>query len=91
MYIIADWIHLQVILDFLQSDSYLLLTLLCMYFLLIGWTAWIEIRSYLLLGDSHVIPHIRENRGLNEEPFQAQSFASTLQLSSFLDSTLDIF
>lgn len=44
---------------------------------------------YLLSGDAHVIPHIRENSGLNEEPFQAQSFASTLQLGSFTDATLD--
>lgn len=44
---------------------------------------------YLLSGDAHVIPHIRENGGLNEEPFQAQSFASTLQLGSFTDATLD--
>ena len=47
------------------------------------------IASYLLSGDAHVIPHIRENSGLNEEPFQAQSFASALQLGSFTDATLD--
>ena len=45
--------------------------------------------SYLLSGDAHVIPHIRENSGLNEEPFQAQSFASTLHLGSFTDAALD--
>lgn len=44
---------------------------------------------YLLSGDAHVIPHIRENSGFNEEPFQAQSFAATLQLGSFADATLD--
>lgn len=44
---------------------------------------------YLLFGDAHLIPHVRENCGLNEEPFQAQSFASTLQLGSFTDATLD--
>lgn len=44
---------------------------------------------YLLSGDAHVVPHVRENSGLNEEPFQAQSFASTLQLGSFADAALD--
>lgn len=47
------------------------------------------IALYLLSGDAHVIPHIRENSGLNEEPFQAQGFASALQLGSFTDATLD--
>lgn len=45
---------------------------------------------YLLSGDDHVIPHIRENRGLNEKPLQAQSFASMLQLGSFTDAALDV-
>lgn len=45
--------------------------------------------SYLLSGDQHVIPHIRENSGLNKEPFQAQSFASTLHLGPFTDAALD--
>lgn len=44
---------------------------------------------YLLPGDAHVVLHVRENSGLNEEPFQAQSFASTLQLGSFADAALD--
>lgn len=45
---------------------------------------------YLLSSDAHVIPHVREYSGLNEEPFHAQSFASTLQLGSFTDAALDI-
>lgn len=45
---------------------------------------------YLLPCDAHVIPHIGENRGLNEKAFQAQSFASTLQLGSFADAALDV-
>lgn len=48
-----------------------------------------SLSPYLLSGDAHVIPHVRENSGLNEEPFQAQSFASTLQLGSFTDAALD--
>lgn len=46
---------------------------------------------YLLSGDAHVIPHIRENSGLNEVPLQARGFASTLQLGSFAYATLDKF
>lgn len=48
-----------------------------------------SLSTYLLSGDAHVVPHIRENSGLNEEPFQAQSFAATLQLGSFADAALD--
>lgn len=44
---------------------------------------------YLLSGDTHVVCHVRENRGLNVEPLQAQGFASTLQLGSFTDAALD--
>lgn len=45
--------------------------------------------SYLFPGNAHVVCHVRENCGLNEEPFQAQSFASTLQVGPFTDATLD--
>lgn len=45
--------------------------------------------THLLSGDAHVVPHVRENSGLNKETFQAQSFASTLQLGSFADAALD--
>lgn len=45
--------------------------------------------SYLLSGDAHVVRHVGENRWLNEEALQAQSFASTLQLGSFTDAALD--
>lgn len=45
--------------------------------------------THLLSGNAHVVPHVRENSGLDEEPLQAQSFASTLQLGSFADAALD--
>lgn len=45
--------------------------------------------THLLSGKAHVVPHVRENSGLNEEALQAQSFASTLQLGSFADAALD--
>lgn len=44
---------------------------------------------YLLSGDAHVICHIWENGGLNEEAFHTQSFAATLQLGAFTDAALD--
>lgn len=48
-----------------------------------------SLSSYLLSGDAHVILHIRENSGLNEEPFRVHSFASTLHLGPFTDAALD--
>lgn len=45
--------------------------------------------TYLLSGDAHVVPHVGEDSGLEEEAFHTQSFASTLQLGSFTDATLD--
>lgn len=48
-----------------------------------------DITTHLLSGNAHVVPHVRENSGLNEEALQAQSFASTLQLGSFADAALD--
>lgn len=96
MYVIANWIHLQVreyitALVFLTVWGKTASHTAMRAFIVDEPSAWIEIWSYLLLGNSHVILHVRENCGFNEEPFQAQSFASTLQLGSFLDSTLDIF
>lgn len=44
---------------------------------------------YLFSGNAHVISDVREDRRLNEEPFQAQSFASTLQLGPFGNAALD--
>lgn len=46
--------------------------------------------THLLSGKAHVIPHVGENSGFDEEPLQAQSFASTLQLGSFADAALDV-
>lgn len=44
---------------------------------------------YLFSGNAHVISDVREDCRLNEEPFQAQSFASTLQLGPFGNADLD--
>lgn len=59
------------------------------------WSSWTEkisiSPSYLLSGNAHVVRHVGENRRLNEEALQAQSFASTLQLGSFTDAALDVF
>lgn len=45
--------------------------------------------SHLLSSDAHVVRHVGENGGLDEEALRAQSFAPTLQLGSFTDAALD--
>lgn len=45
--------------------------------------------GYLFLGDAHVVGHVGEDGGLDEEALPAQAFPATLQPGPLGDAALD--